>query len=100
MLRRDLAKVLAFSAFTASTADSAASAEAPCSSPCYPPTKSEAVNGMPPPDLRYPPGNILRWGADQTGVRDSTAAIQHAVNVGWASGFYGMPWSGRGGATP
>jgi hypothetical protein len=100
MLRRDLAKAFAFSALTASVAGSAAGAESPCSSPCYPPTKSESVNGSPPADLSYPPGNILRWGADQTGVRDSTAAIQHAVNVGWASGFYGSPWSGRGGATP
>ena len=100
MQRRDLAKAIAFATFAAPLADPAAGAEPSCSSPCYPPTVSEKVNGMAPPDLRYPPGNILRWGADQTGVRDSTAAIQHAVNVGWASGFYGSPWSGRGGATP
>lgn len=100
MQRRDLAKALAFATFAAPLADTSAGAEPSCPSPCYPPTQSEKVNGMAPPDLRYPPGNILRWGADQTGVRDSTAAIQHAVNVAWASGFYGSPWSGRGGATP
>lgn len=100
MQRRDLAKAIAFATFAAPLADASAGAEAPCSSPCYPATASERVNGMAPPDARYPPGNVLRWGADQTGVRDSTAAIQRAVNVAWASGYYGSPWSGRGGATP
>jgi Pectate lyase superfamily protein len=100
MLRRELAKTLALSAFATSLADASARNGNPCSGPCYPPTPAEGVNGMAPADLRHEPGNVLRWGADGTGVRDSTAAIQHAVNVGWASGFYGTPWSGQGGATP
>jgi hypothetical protein len=71
-----------------------------CGKPCYPPTPAEGVNGVAPSDLSIPPGNVLRWGADPTGVADSTKAIQRAVNVGWASGNYAVPWSGKGGATP
>lgn len=45
-------------------------------------------------------GNVLRYGADPTGLLDSTAAIQRAVNQAWASGFYSHPWSGNGGISP
>lgn len=33
-------------------------------------------------DGSYPPGNVLRYGADPSGTIDSTAAIQTAINVG------------------
>lgn len=89
MQRRDLTKTIAFATFAALFADAAAGAKATCSSPCYPLTPSERVNGMAPSDARYPLGNILSWGADQTGLPDSTIAIQRAVNVAWASGSYG-----------
>jgi len=97
--RRDLSKALLVS-LSALAPHARARAAAACNEPCYPPTPAESINGVPPSDLSYPPGNVLRWGADPTGKSDSTRAIQNAVNVGWACGNYGSPWSGEGGATP
>jgi len=48
----------------------------------------------------YEGGNVLRYGADPTGVLDSSDAIQDAINMGWAAGFFNTPWSGMGGAFP
>jgi len=53
-----------------------------------------------PTNYSYLGGNVLRYGADPTGVLDSSNAIQTAINVGWAAGFFNTPWSGRGGAFP
>lgn len=100
MRRRDLTKAFLLTASTTLLADPAARAKDSCTVPCYPPTPAEGVNKVAPSDLRFPPGNVLRWGADRTGSRDSTLAIQRAVNVAWACGNYGSPWTGRGGATP
>jgi hypothetical protein len=98
--RRDLSRALIFSASLGAGASERLQAQGACARPCYPPTPAEGVNAVPPPDLSYPPGNVLRWGADPTGAADSTQAIQRAVNVGWAAGNYASPWSGQGGATP
>lgn len=95
MRRRDLYK-----AVLAPLADSPVAPQTTCVQPCYPPTSAEAVNTVPPAELSFPPGNVLRWGADPTGGADSTMAIQLALNVAWASGNYGSPWTGKGGATP
>jgi len=100
MRRRDLSKALLASASAASLYGAEARAQATCNEPCYPSTPAESVNAVPPSNRAYPPGNVLRWGADPTGMRDSTSAIQNAVNVAWAAGNYASPWSGEGGATP
>ncbi len=100
MRRRDLSGLLLLSAGGAPLLPAAEQAQVPCSRPCYPPTPAEGINRVQPSDLTFPPGNVLRWGADPTGAADSTVAIQRTVNVGWASGNYGAPWSGKGGATP
>lgn len=100
MRRRDLSKVMLAWTAVAPVSEARTSSQTACVAPCYPPTPAEAVNHVPPSDLSFPPGNVLRWGADPTGQADSTAALQNAVNVAWASGFYGSPWTGRGGATP
>jgi Pectate lyase superfamily protein len=100
MRRRDLSRGLLAAAMAGRPSVTQAEATLVCAKPCYPPTLAEGVNGVAPSDLSIPPGNVLRWGADPTGTADSTAAIQRAVNVGWASGNYAVPWSGQGGATP
>jgi Pectate lyase superfamily protein len=99
MRRRDLPSLLLATAVEASV-PAKASAQPPCSRPCYPLAVAEGVNPVPPIDLTFPPGNVLRWGADPTGTEDSTLAIQRTVNVAWACGNYGSPWTGKGGATP
>jgi hypothetical protein len=46
----------------------------------YPITTQETTAGITPTNYLYPPGNVLRYGADPTGVADSTAAFQSALN--------------------
>jgi len=46
----------------------------------YPQTSSEISAGVTPTNYLYPPGNVLRYGADPTGVTDSTNNIQNALN--------------------
>lgn len=58
-------------------------------------SKALLASATAPVNLSYPPGNVLRWGADQTGVTDSTQAIQYAINIAWASSYYASPWSGQ-----
>jgi len=99
MRRRDLYKAV-LAPLPGSAPPAVTQAHSTCAQPCYPPTPAEGVNSIPPADLSFPPGNVLRWGADPTGAVDSTAAIQRALNVAWASGNYGSPWTGKGGATP
>lgn len=100
MRRRDLSKALLVAASALGFSKTQAQAKSDPGQPYYPLTQAEAVNTIAPSDLSFPPGNVLRWGADPTGVADSTDAIQRAVNIGWASGNYASPWDGRGGATP
>lgn len=106
MRRRDISKVLLASAAAPVLINQqTAQAQTTCSPPCYPPLAggAETFANSPltaPVNPTYPPGNVLRWGADQTGVADSTQAIQYAINIAWASGYYASPWSGEGGATP
>lgn len=49
----------------------------------YPVNAAETTLGVTPTNIWYPYGNALRYGADPTGVADSTAAIQNALNVAW-----------------
>lgn len=47
-----------------------------------PRTTQEIAAGVTPSDYFYPPGNVLRYGADNTGAASSTSAIQAAINTG------------------
>jgi hypothetical protein len=49
----------------------------------------EVLVGITPTNYAYAPGNVLRYGADPTGVADSTAAIQRAIDVAQAGGSVG-----------
>jgi hypothetical protein len=42
-------------------------------------TASESLAGVTPVDTTYKPGDVRRYGADPTGTRDSTAAINNAL---------------------
>lgn len=48
----------------------------------YPRTTEEQSAGVTPTDYSYPAGNVLRYGADNSGVSSSTAAIQDAIDTG------------------
>jgi hypothetical protein len=50
-----------------------------CTAPCYIRTPSETSNGVVPADTSYPPGSLLRYGADPTGVNASDIAINNAL---------------------
>lgn len=47
----------------------------------YRQTDAERAANVAPVNYDYPPGNMLRYGADLSGVADSTAAIQAALTV-------------------
>jgi hypothetical protein len=47
--------------------------------PPYDQTSAEAAAGVTPVNYEYPPGNVLRYGADPTGVDDSTDAFNAAT---------------------
>jgi hypothetical protein len=44
-------------------------------------TDAEKIAGVTPINPAFPPYNALRYGADPTGVEDSTSAIQNAINA-------------------
>lgn len=46
----------------------------------YPQTTQEKTAGVTPTYYWYPSGNVLRYGADPSGVADSTLAFQQALN--------------------
>ena len=46
----------------------------------WPQTPAEITAGVIPTNYAYPSGNVLRYGADPTGVADSTTAFQNALN--------------------
>jgi hypothetical protein len=56
-----------------------------CTAPCYAQTAAELAAGVTPTNFKYPVGNILRYGADPTGVADSSTAVQSALNVAIAT---------------
>jgi pectate lyase-like protein len=45
----------------------------------YSQTAQESAAGVVPTNLNYPPGNILRYGADPTGIVDSASAIRNSI---------------------
>jgi hypothetical protein len=46
----------------------------------YPQTAQELAASVTPTNYFYPSGNVLRYGADPTGIADSTNAFQQALN--------------------
>ena len=48
----------------------------------YPLTVAEVAASVTPSSLAYPPGHLLRYGADPLGVADSQAALQRALSTG------------------
>ena len=44
-------------------------------------TAAETAAGVTPTNCQFLPGNIFRYGADPTGVSDSTTAIQNAIDA-------------------
>jgi hypothetical protein len=100
MQRREIAKALLAATAGGSLVSDNSDAQMSVAGTAHPITTSEAAADHKPTDLSFQPGNVLRWGADPTGTSDSTAAIQHAIDIAWAAGYYNSPWSGRGGATP
>lgn len=48
--------------------------------PRYPQTAAEVTAGVTPTFYNFPAGDVRRYGADSSGVADSTAAIQQAIN--------------------
>jgi hypothetical protein len=49
----------------------------------YPRTAVEIAAGVTPTNYWYPPGNVLRYGADATGTADSTTAFNSAILTGY-----------------
>lgn len=79
MRRRDIAKALALS--SGSVVLSREVAAQACTPPCYPVTTAETAASVTPTNYTYPPGNLLRYGADPTGVAVSDSAMVQALAV-------------------
>jgi hypothetical protein len=47
----------------------------------YPRTEAEAMAGVAPANYRFPPGNVLRYGADPTGNSSSYAAVRDCLRA-------------------
>ena len=52
------------------------------SSITYAETAAETAAGITPTDTQYPEGNVLRYGADPTGVSDSSSAFGDVMTAG------------------
>jgi hypothetical protein len=62
----------------------------------YPQTAAEIQAGVVPVQYFYPPGNVLRYGADSTQVADSTTAFANAgLALGASGGTVIVPASGK-----
>ena len=65
-----------------------------CTAPCYAVTQAETNANVSPTNPAYPPGNILRYGADPTGAARSDTALLNAGKVAIAQlgmGMAGVP---------
>lgn len=92
MRRRDISKALLATAAGSAVVARQADAQT-CTAPCYAQTAIESAAGVTPSNYAYPPGNVLRYGADSTGTYDSTYAFQQAtfsIYSGWAAPTSGV----------
>jgi hypothetical protein len=57
-----------------------------CTAPCYPQTAAELAAGVTPSNTSYAPGNLLRYGANNTGStpNSNTSALQNAIKCNTA----------------
>jgi hypothetical protein len=81
MRRRDLASALISSAAPSACFSQAAAASV-CPAPCYPLTPEETAAAVVPKNTAYPPGNVLRYGADPSNTHDSASAFGSACRSG------------------
>ena len=80
MHRRDISKAL-FATAAGSTAVARRAEAQSCTAPCYAQTAAEISAGVTPTNYAYVPFNAWRYGADPTGVADSTAALTNWIKV-------------------
>jgi hypothetical protein len=78
MHRRDISVALFASAAGSALLSERSEAQS-CTAPCYAQTSAESAAGVTPTNTAYPPGNVLRYGADPNGSADSTAAFNAAT---------------------
>jgi hypothetical protein len=92
MQRRDVSRALILSAAGAGLLASRGAQAQSCATPCYPQTPAETFAGVTPTDTSYPPGNVLRYGADPGGNVDSAVAVNRAISantvVFFPAGYY------------
>jgi hypothetical protein len=81
LTRRELVAMLG--ALPAEKAVQAGCGAANAPAAAHPINDAEIELGITPARLDYPCGNALRYGADPTGIRDSTTAIQNAIDAAW-----------------
>jgi parallel beta-helix repeat protein len=86
MQRRDLPMGLLASAAGAALLTERAQAQT-CVTPCYPQTSQESSAGVTPANTAYLPGDVRRYGADPSGVADSTSALVSAIRTGYSLYF-------------
>jgi hypothetical protein len=95
MHRRELSQALLASATGAALLAPRVEAQT-CTAPCYARTQVEIALGVTPANTAYPADPYVdprRYGADPTGVADSTAAVQTAINVAYKAS--GLLWIGN-----
>jgi hypothetical protein len=80
MDRRNISKVILASAVGSMLLPRESHAQS-CTLPCYPQTAAESAAGITPTNPSFPPGNVLRYGADATGALDSQPAFAAACTV-------------------
>jgi hypothetical protein len=80
MHRRDLSRILIASAAQSGLTPVAQTQS--CSAPCFPQSESESAAKVVAVNTAFAPGNVLRYGADLSGARDSSGAFQKACDSG------------------
>jgi hypothetical protein len=80
MKRRDVSVGLLGAAGAAAILAKEARAQS-CNLPCYPVSPAEIAAQVTPTNTQYPPQNVLRYGADPTGVAYSTNAFAQLAQV-------------------
>ena len=77
MKRRDLSAALLFGTGVALSTNRAQAQS--CVAPCYPQTAAEFAAGINPTNTGYPPGNVLRYGANGSDAADDSASFASAL---------------------
>ena len=94
MDRRDISRAIIGVAAGSALLPRQVEAQTCTTGPCYPETYAEThANLTPPfaPNTAYPPGNLLRYGADNTGSKPSDNALAYAILFATTIPPSGMP---------